>query len=136
MKLDYPIVITKDKKNYLVYIPDLDINTFGETFDEAIDMAYDAIRMVYISREDKKLKINKPTKIENILKNNKYKNDIVTHISIDPIAFRQQNDNKSIRRNITLPNWLDKIVRENKINVSEFLQNALMNELKIKKIRA
>ena len=131
MKLDYPIVIKKDKKEYLVYVPDLDINTFGKSFDEAIDMAYDAIGMVYMTREDNKLRIKKPSTVDAINKDKKYKNDIVTHVSIDPIIFRQKNDNKSVRRNVTLPSWRDKIVRKHKINVSEFLQKMLRNELRV-----
>ena len=112
-------------------MPDLDINSFGKTFDEAIDMAYDAIGMVYMVREDKKLKIKKQSKIEVYQKDKKYKDDIVTHVSIDPAIYRQKNDNISVRRNVTLPSWLDKIVRKNKINVSEFLQNMLRRELRV-----
>ena len=63
MKLDYPVVVTKENNDYIVYVPDLDINSFGKTFDEALDMAYDAIGSVYMVREDKKLKIKKPSKL-------------------------------------------------------------------------
>ena len=131
MKLDYPVVVTKEKNDYVVYVPDLDINSFGKTFDEALDMAYDAIGSVYMVREDRQLKIKKPSKMEVYQKDKKYKDDIVTHVSIDPAIYRQKNDNISVRRNVTLPSWLDKIVRSNKINVSEFLQNMLRKELKI-----
>ncbi len=131
MILNYPVIVTKEKNDYIVYVPDLDINSFGKTFDEALEMAYDAIGMVYMVREDKKLKIKKPSKIEVYQKDKKYKNDVVTHVSIDPAIYRQKNDNISVRRNVTLPSWLDKIVRKNKINVSEFLQNMLRRELRV-----
>ncbi|MBR0038549.1 MAG: type II toxin-antitoxin system HicB family antitoxin [Lachnospiraceae bacterium] len=131
MKLDYPVIVSKEKNDYIVYVPDLDVNTFGSTFDEAIDMAYDAIGMVYMTREDKNLKIKKPSKIDKYLKDKNYKDDIVTHVSIDPVAYRQKNDNISVRRNVTIPGWLDKIVRKNRINVSEFLQNMLRRELRV-----
>lgn len=127
MKLEYPIVITKDNKDYIVYVPDLDINTSGKTFEKAMSMAYDAIGEVYIVREDYKMKINKPSSIEKISNQAKYKNDIVTSISIDTKAFRMKNDAKAVRRNITLPSWLDKIIRKKHLNVSEFLQNALID---------
>ena len=131
MKLDYPVIVKKEKNDYIVYVPDLDINSFGKTFDEALDMACDAIGSVYMVREDKKLKIKKPSKIEVYQKDKKYKDDIVTHVSIDPVIFREKNDNISVRRNVTLPSWLDKIVRRDKINVSEFLQNMLRRELRV-----
>lgn len=131
MKLEYPIVVKKEKGDYLVYVPDLDINTFGKTFNEAVDMAYDAIGMVYITREDKKLRIKKPSRLNTIQNNKSYEKYIVTSIIIDPIVFREKNDNISVRRNITLPSWLDKLVRKSKINVSEFLQQKLRTELRV-----
>ena len=97
MKLDYPVIVTKEKNDYIVYVPDLDINSFGKTFDEALDMAYDAIGSVYMVREDKKLKIKKPSKIEVYQKDKKYKDDIVTHVSIDPVIFREKNDKKEAK---------------------------------------
>lgn len=132
MKLEYPVVITRDKNDYLVYVPDLKINTFGKSFNEAISMAYDAIGNVYLSRKDNKLKIAKPSKVDEVSKLQKFKHDIVTSVVIDPDIFRQKNDTKSVRRNVTLPNWLDKIIRKNKLNVSEFLQKAIMEEYNIK----
>ena len=90
MRLDYPVIVSKEKNDYIAYVPDLDIDTFG-----------------------------------------RYKNDIVTHVTIDPLLYRQNNDNISVRRNVTIPSWLDKIVRQNKINVSEFLQNMLRRELRV-----
>ena len=131
MKLDYPVIVSKEKNDYIAYVPDLDIDTYGKTFDEALDMAYDAIGLVYMVREDKKLKIKRPSKIDIFHKDKRYKNDIVTHVTIDPLLYRQNNDNISVRRNVTLPSWLDKIVRQNKINVSEFLQNMLRRELRV-----
>lgn len=131
MKLDYPVIVSKDKNEYLAYVPDIDIDTYGKTFDETLDMAYDAIGMVYMVREDKKLKIKRPSNIDIFYKDKRYKNDIVTHVTIDPLLYRQNNDNISVRRNVTIPSWLDKIVRQNKINVSEFLQNMLRRELRV-----
>lgn len=132
MTLEYPIVIAKEKGDYIVYVPDLKINTFGKSFSDAVSMAYDAIGNVYLSRQDKKLKIAKPSTVKAINNLKKYKNDIVTSVSIDPVVFRQVNDTKSVRRNVTLPSWLDKIIRKNKVNVSKFLQNAIIKEYNIK----
>ena len=38
-------------------------------------------------------------------------------------------DNKSVRRTVTLPNWLDYAAEKEKINVSKVLQDALIKEL-------
>lgn len=134
MKLDYPIVISKEKNAYLVHVPDLKIDTWGNSFDEAISMAYDAIGETYLARQDSKLKINKPSNIEKISKMTKFKKNIITHVAIDPNLYRIQNDNKAVRRNITIPNWLDRIVRKKHLNVSEFLKESLIKSFNLKEV--
>ena len=43
MKSAYPIILTPTGSGYVVYVPDLDVNTEGDTLSEAIEMASDAI---------------------------------------------------------------------------------------------
>ena len=43
MKEAYPIVISPADGGYIVYIPDFDINTEGNSLTDAIEMARDAI---------------------------------------------------------------------------------------------
>ena len=44
MKAAYPIVITKGKTHYIVYVPDFDINTQGTDMADAMEMARDVFR--------------------------------------------------------------------------------------------
>ena len=46
MKNTYPVVLTKDKTGYTVFIPDFKINTQGKNLNEALYMAQDAIIMM------------------------------------------------------------------------------------------
>lgn len=43
MKAVYPILLTPAEHGYVVYVPDLKINTEGDTLPQAIAMARDAI---------------------------------------------------------------------------------------------
>ena len=43
--------------------------------------------------------------------------------------YRRRHENKSVRRNVTLPNWLDIKAEKAHINVSEVLQEALKEKL-------
>ena len=45
--------------------------------------------------------------------------------------FRKIEKSKNVRRNITLPEWLDDMAAKAKINVSAVAQNALKTELGI-----
>ena len=43
MKAVYPIVLTPAEHGYVVFVPDLNINTEGDTIPDSIAMARDAI---------------------------------------------------------------------------------------------
>ena len=49
MKQAYPIILTPSEHGYVVYVPDLDINTEGKDLADAIDMAADAIGLWGVS---------------------------------------------------------------------------------------
>ena len=48
----YPIIITKDKNDFLVSIPDFNIDTEGRDLADAIYMARDAIGLMMMQLQD------------------------------------------------------------------------------------
>lgn len=52
MKTAYPIILTPDGSGYLVYVPDMNINTEGHDLADAIEMASDAISLCGICKQD------------------------------------------------------------------------------------
>lgn len=126
MKNSYPIVLTPDEVGYVVYIPDFNINTEGDTLTEAIEMARDAIGLMGIDMEDDKKVLPAPSEINAVAKG---ENDIITLVDVDFAEYRRQNDMKAVRRNVTLPSWLDFEAEKSGINVSSVLQKALKQEL-------
>ena len=52
MAVVYPVILSKEANGYFVTIPDFDANTEGETLEEAIFMARDAIGILGIEMED------------------------------------------------------------------------------------
>ena len=52
-------------------------------------------------------------------------------VDIDFSEYRRKVDNKTVRRNVTLPNWLNKEAEAAHINVSKVLQDALMTKLNV-----
>ena len=52
MKAAYPIILTPAGIGYVVYVPDLRINTEGRDIADAIEMASDAICLWGIARQD------------------------------------------------------------------------------------
>lgn len=127
MKNSYPIILTPDKVGYVVYIPDFDINTEGDTLTEAIEMARDAIGLLGIDMEDDQKELPVPSEISAVTKETE--EDIVTLVDVDFVEYRRQNDIRSVRRNVTLPSWLDFEAEKSGLNVSAILQKALKQEL-------
>lgn len=126
MKNSYPIILTPDKTGYVVYVPDFDIYTEGDNLTEAIEMARDAIGIMGIDYEDDKKPLPVPSGMANVKHE---ENEITTLVDVDFTEYRRKNDNRSVRRNVTLPAYLDYAASKSGINVSAVLQSALKQQL-------
>ena len=136
MKQVYPAFITEYKEDYLVYVPDLDIYTEGKTMADAIEMARDAIGLKGIDYKDDTKTLPSPSSREKALAMAKantdifdYSTGILTLVDVNFTEYRRRMDNKAVRRNVTLPNWLNMEAEKAQINVSRVLQEALINVL-------
>lgn len=129
MKKAYPVILSQGEKFIVVYIPDFEINTQGENIAEAIEMARDAIGVVGIDLEDDGESLPEPTVISEVKTNSK--TDIVTLVDVDFSEYRRKNDLKAVKKNCTIPSWLNFEAKKAGINFSAILTAALKNELKI-----
>ncbi len=128
MKAAYPIVMTKGKKYIVVFIPDFQIGTQGNDYADAIEMARDAIGLVGIDMEDDKETLPVPSDPSAVPKK---AGQIVTLVDVDFTEYRRKNDTRTVRRNVTLPSWLDFAAEKSGVNVSAVLQRALKTELNL-----
>lgn len=130
MKDVYPIVLKKGSKdNYIVFIPDFNINTEGEDMATAIEMARDAIGIVGIDMEDEHEDLPKPSAMATIEVS---KDEFVSLVDVDFDEYRRKNDMRTIRKNCTIPSWLNFEAEKAGINFSATLQSALKAELHLK----
>ena len=60
MKYAYPIVITPIGNDYVVYVPNLEINTQGTSVADAMEMARDAIGMWGCYEQDERFVCRNP----------------------------------------------------------------------------
>ena len=129
MKDAYPIVMEEGAKYIVVSIPDFGINTQGKDYAEAMEMARDAIGIMGIDMEDDGEEL--PAASELSVIRQQYANDVVTLVDVDFTEYRRKNDQRSVRRNVSLPAWLDAAASKAGINVSAVLQAALKKELQL-----
>ena len=127
MKASYPVILTPAGGGYVVFVPDLNINTEGGTIAEALEMARDAISIWGITEEDAGRKIPKASgKMPDT-----EENQIVKWVDGDAAAYRRANDLRTVRKNVTLPSWLNDLAERNGVNFSQVLQESLKERLKV-----
>lgn len=135
MKRVYPVIFTQTEDVVLIEVPDLEILSEGKNIADAIEMARDAIGVTGISMEDHGEGIPEPTEFSKISSAqgtfSKEGESFVSMVDIDFSEYRLREDNKAVRRNVTLPNWLNREAEKAHINVSRVLQEALMAQLGI-----
>lgn len=135
MKTVYPVIFTQTEDAFLVEVPDLDILTEGKDIADAIDMARDAIGLHGITCEDMDKAIPSPSEISEIdILKGKFSTagtSMISMVDIDFVEYRRKLDNKTVRRNVTLPNWLNQEAEKAHLNVSRVLQEALMTKLNV-----
>ena len=129
MKTAYPIVMSQGAEYIIVYVPDFDINTQGTDYADAIEMARDAIGLMGIDMQDEKEPIPCPSDMSAISR--EHAEDIITLVDVDFADYRRKNDMRTVRRNVSLPSWLNAEAEKAGVNVSAILQAALKRELKI-----
>ena len=133
MKKMYPVIFTQTPDIVLVEVPDLEILTQGTDIENAFDMARDAISITIISMEDNNESIPGPTKMADIdMVQATFTNEgesFTSIVDVDITEYRKRIDTRPVRRNVSLPCWLNHEADLAGINVSRVLQEALMNVL-------
>lgn len=139
MKHVYPVIFTRTKDAVLVEVPDLEVLTEGVDLSDAIDMARDAIGLKGISLEDARLEIPLASEAGQLdVRKGIFASEgdsFVSLVDVDFLEYRRRNDNKMVRRNITLPNWLNLEADRLHLNVSKVLQEALAEKVNFMKIK-
>ena len=130
MKNAYPIVMTQGEEFIVVFIPDFNINTQGKDIPEAIEMARDAIGVRGIDMEDDGEALPEATDFEKI-RAEIQPGDIISLVDVDFEEYRRKNDMRTVKKNCTIPSWLNFEAERAGINFSAVLQAALKNELNI-----
>jgi len=127
MKYIYPVILSPVENGYIVSVPDLDIDTQGADVSDALDMARDAIGLWGITQQD----YGRPIPISANLKPQCESDDITALVDIDFEAYRIKHDNRSIRKNLTIPAWLNDLAEKQNVNFSQILQQGLKQHLNI-----
>ena len=130
MKYTYTAVFTPEQNGaFSVNFPDLPgCHTSGGDMPDSVNMAQDVLCLwLYDMEQDSKIipAASNPCSI-------KLKNDEFTSVvAVDTETYRRFYENKSIKKTLTIPMWLNERAERANINFSGLLQEALKARLHI-----
>lgn len=131
MKLSYPVCLYPNDNGYTAIVPDLPgCVTEGKNFTDTISMAIDAASLWVLDELEEGRKPPEASE-PSAIKADEYENGIVSVIMLDMDAYAEKYGNKAVRKNCTIPAWLNTAAEAQHINFSAVLQAALMEQLNI-----
>ena len=133
----YPACFFKEDTGYSVIFPDLNyLATCGDTLEEALAMAVDCLAgYLYWLRQDAETaspatpldKVN-PSDIAKELSLESTE-AFVNMITVDVTEYAKTHFEKSVKKTLSIPAWLNTAALEQNINFSQVLQEALKAKL-------
>ena len=122
MKFTYPAICHFEDNGYWCEFPDLDgCFSQGDTEREIVENAQEALEGYLVTLLADGKKLSKPSNITDF---NVKEKDFLSYISCNIEGI-----GKSVRKNVTLPFWLDKLAEKASINFSQTLQESLLQKL-------
>ena len=134
----YPACFFKEKKGYSVVFPDLNwLATCGSSENEAMRRAVDCLAgyLYMLEKDGDPIPVPSPMKSISLKKIAKEldaneKDAFVNMVSVDVEDYAKNHFEKSVRKTLTIPAWLNLAAQEKNINFSQTLQEALLQKIK------
>lgn len=120
----YPVILHPEEKGYTVEIPDIKGGwTQGDDMKDALLMAAD---LIGLALEDQ-TEYPQASDLDYVKVG---KDDIKTVVSVDMDEYRRKNP-KTVRKNVSVPEYLVKLGKQQHINFSAVLTEALKAKLEV-----
>lgn len=130
MKAAYPVIFVESEEGvYRTFVPDFGVAAHGTSVVEAIEATRNIIGEKGLDMENRGEEIPQPFSAGEL---EHEKGEFISLVDIDFNAYRRAYDMRTVRRNVSLPSWLNVEAEKAGLNVSALLQDALKQELNIK----
>lgn len=124
--LFYPAIFTQGERYITVTFPDIpSAITQGKTQEEAFEMAQEVLGFALEDYE----KYPKTSDIVELQKQNP--ESTIAVIGIDMVAYNRKYHSKKVRKNVTIPEWLNELAEKSNLNFSQVLTDALEEKLNV-----
>ena len=134
----YPACFFKEENGYSVIFPDLDdLATCGENLEEAMTMAVDCLAGHLYTLKQEGKKAPTPSAVSSVqikqvaqsLGIDDASDAFVNLVSVDVPAYAKSHFERSVKKTLTIPEWLNNAAIEKGLNFSQVLQDALKQRL-------
>ena len=132
----YPACFFKEEDGYSVIFPDLNLATCGNTIEEAMAMAVDCLagRLRWLKQDGDPIPKPSPMSSVDLTAVSKElgldpSESFVNMVSVDVEAYAKEHFDKSVRKTLTIPVWLNNAALEMGVNFSQVLQEALLAKI-------
>ncbi|MDR3148531.1 MAG: type II toxin-antitoxin system HicB family antitoxin [Oscillospiraceae bacterium] len=125
MKLVYPACFYRNEENdgFTAVFPDLPgCVTCGSSLAESALMAEDAASGWVLDEMEDGNEIPQASAIDSVVPDD---GGFVSLVALDMDSYAEKYGNKAIRKNLTIPAWLNTFAEAKGVNFSKVLQNAL-----------
>ncbi|MBO4235438.1 MAG: type II toxin-antitoxin system HicB family antitoxin [Firmicutes bacterium] len=134
----YPACFFKEDDGYSVVFPDLNwLSTCGETESEALEMAIDCLAGYLFDlrmdeEEPPKASALSDISLEAVAAELEADTTgaFVNMVSVDVAEYAKEHFEKSVRKTLSIPAWLNIAAKEKHINFSQTLQEALIAKVR------
>ena len=128
--LTYPAIFTLEDNQYWVEFIDLKgCFSDGDTLSIAMENAKEAMGLFLEDLNDY------PKCTTDIKKIKLEDNQIISFVTVNLVEHRKKYENKSIKKTLSIPAWLNTIAERENINFSQLLQKALIDTLNVDKMK-
>lgn len=138
----YPACFFKEDHGYSVVFPDLNwLSTCGSNMNDAMKAAVDCLAGYLYMCQQAGEDIPLPSAVEDIDPiqvaleldpEDSVPEAFVNMVTVDVEAYAKEHFEKSVKKTLTIPAWLNKAALEQNINFSQTLQEALLAKVKIR----
>lgn len=135
----YPACFIKEDTGYSVIFPDLNTATCGDDLEDAFSMAVDCLAgYLYSSNLEGEnvppASVLQDIDIQKIMDELEVTSNeaFINIVTVDVAEYAKTHFTTSVRKNLTIPSWLNDAAMKQNINFSQVLQEALLQKVQAK----
>lgn len=120
----------EEQEGYTVVVPDLPgCVSQGSDLAEAIEMAIDAASGWVLDELEQGSSVPKASPLSFFVAEEP--GEIISVIMLDMDSYAEKYGEKAVRKNVTIPAWMNTFAEKNHVNFSSVLQEALSKQLHV-----